>query len=754
MNVLAAAPVPVASILWQPSAGSWVLTVVCKATFLLRPGESPLAPDQQEAPTPHDAAWEEAPSRSLQSASDLAPVKPRADVVLVGFAFAPGKVPVRSLVARLAVGDLDKSIEVWCDRIFSQDGTLHEGPPFSQMPLVYERAAGGPGSWNPVGVSAGSRNAYGQVAVPNLQPPGLVLSDSSKPIEPTGFGPIAPTWPSRVEKLGRHAAGWSHRDWSRKPLPAGFDPAYFNIAPPDQQLPSLREDERLVLENLHPEHPRLVTQLPGLRPTAIIEGRRGGARPAPMRCDTLWIDTARGRCALTWRAQIALEHPEEHGRVVVTLEPPQLARGEAAERSVPPSSGHVAPRSRPSTTQTQIPGLRSEHAPVLPWKTEERGADSAPHSSPPSGGLPFRAPAAQGDLGASMMASLARRTPPAPPAGPLEQAPPPPPPPAMAPAGSLGFWGTNDGAPAMTVGQKFGAVEGAGRASLPAPAEDDRPSRVRASPPRSAAALADDIVELLWFDPAALPRVRARWSDLILELDFEELDPRHDLPAGDAAAAKDRHDVLGVLTDGSPIEPSGVHQALLASIGDRRRFTPPLVLVTGEARFPFDEVEALKATVAVVAPLAGPDKPLKDAIDAIGEVLKSPYLQSSTGVVDRLNQQLKELLAQSSRSSPTGQIEAHTERLLLEQRRYQTRRVLGDVWIRALLAAGGQGALPLYLPKALEHRLPLMTSLKVRVLAEAHLRQDQLEHSRYALKALALGRVFTTDELRPARTSD
>ncbi|AUX49057.1 hypothetical protein SOCE26_106020 [Sorangium cellulosum] len=750
MKVLAAGPVPVASILWQPAAGSWVLTVVCKATFLLRPGESPLAPDQ-EAPTPHDATWDDAPSRSLQSASDLAPAKPLVDVVLVGFAFAPGKVPVRSLVGRLAVGDVDKSIEVWCDRIFSQDGTLHEGPPFSQMPLVYERAAGGPGSWNPVGVSGGSRNAYGQIAVPNLQPPGLLVSDPNKAIEPAGFGPIAPTWPSRVEKLGRHAAGWSPRDWSRKPLPAGFDAAYFNVAPADQQLTSLREDERLVLENLHPEHPRLVTQLPGLRSAATVEGRRGGARTVPMRCDTLWIDTARGRYTLTWRAQIALEHPEEHGRVVVGLEP--LPARSEAERSLPPSSRHAAPRSG-AISQTQIPGLTTEHAPVLPWKTEERGADGlAPHSSPPGGGLPFRAPAAQGDVGASMAPSLSWRPPPPAPAFPLDQAPPTPPPASLAPAASRSFWGTNEAAPAMTVGQKIGAAESAARAPLPSPSDGDRPSRAGAPPPRSAAALADDLVELLWFDPTALPRIRARWSDLILELDFEELDPRHGLP-GDAAAAKDRHDVLGVLTDGSPIDPGGVPQALLASVGDRRRFTPPLVLVTGEARFPLDEIEALRATVAVVTPLAGPDKPLKDAIESIGELLKSPYLQSSTGVVDKLTQQLREHIAQSSRSLPAGQIEAHTERILLEQRKYQTRKVLGDVWIRALLAAGGQGALPLYLPKTLEHRLPMMTSLKVRVLAEAHLRQDQQEQSRYALKALALGRVFTVDELRPARTSD
>ncbi|WP_437599755.1 DUF2169 family type VI secretion system accessory protein [Sorangium sp. So ce590] len=740
MNVIAAGPLPVASILWQPQAGSWVLTVVCKGTFLLRPGESLFAPEQ-DAPNPSDATSEEAPSRSPQSASDLAPAKPRADVVLVGCAFAPGKAPVRSLTTRMIVGDVDKSIEVWCDRVFSQDGALHEGPPFSQMPLVYERAAGGPGSWNPVGVSGASRNAYGQLAVPNLQPPGVVISEPGKSIEPVGFGPIAATWPSRVEKLGRHAAGWPHRDWNRKPLPAGFDPAYFNIAPADQQLSSLREDERLVLENLHPEHPRLVTSLPGLRPVATVEGRRGGPRQVAMRCDTLWIDAARGRGSLTWRAQIALEHPEEHGRVVVSLEPSQLSWGEA-ERSMPPTSR----RAGMSTTQTQIPALQSEQAPVLPWKTEERGPDSVPHSSRPSGaGLPFRAPEALSSLAALSVSSVVRQAPPPPPAPPAEQAPLS----ALAPAP----WAA-DATPPMTVGQRFGAAESAARPPLPRSTESDGDARASAPSPRPAAAQPDDIVELLWFDPDALPRVRARWRELILELDFEELDPRHDLPADDAAAARDRHHVLGVLTDGSPIDPGGVHQAILASLGDRKRFAPPLVLVTGEARFPFDELEALRATVAVVTPLAGLDKQLKDAIDSVGELLKSPYLQSSTGVVDRLTQQLKEHLAQSQRALPAGQIEAYTERLLLEQRRYQTRKVLGDVWIRALLAGGVQRALPLYLPKALEHRLPMMTSLKVRILAEAHLRQDQLEPSRYALKAIALGRVFTADELRPGRASD
>src|SRR5262249_23627050 len=58
-----------------------------------------------------------------------------------------------------------------------------------------------------------------------------------------------------------------------------------------------------------------------------------------------------------------------------------------------------------------------------------------------------------------------------------------------------------------------------------------------------------DVVELLWYEPAALPRVRAWFADMIADLEFEPLDPRYELPAGDAQLAADRHTVFGVLTE-------------------------------------------------------------------------------------------------------------------------------------------------------------------------------------------------------------
>src|SRR5262245_56467957 len=118
MDLVSNTPLRTASIIWQPRAGAFSLTVVCKATFLLRPGESQLA-QTQEPLTKADEPWSGDPTRSLWAASDIAPLKPRADVMLVGHAFAPGQVPVRSLRVRLNVGEIDKTIEISCARSIS-----------------------------------------------------------------------------------------------------------------------------------------------------------------------------------------------------------------------------------------------------------------------------------------------------------------------------------------------------------------------------------------------------------------------------------------------------------------------------------------------------------------------------------------------------------------------------------------------------------------------------------------------------------
>src|SRR6185503_8404610 len=192
MDVISACPLEVASRAWRSIHGTWTLTVVCKASFLLAPGAVRLAPEQ-EAPNEDDMFWERDGRGGLHTTNNIVPFKPRADVVLVGSAWAPPGWQARTITARLAVGELDKAVEVVCER-----------------------------AWGPGGQRV------------------------------EGFGPIAPGLPARVAQLGPHAGRWSPSRWWEQPFPERFNPAFFNVAPPDQQVRSLQGDEALVLENLNP----------------------------------------------------------------------------------------------------------------------------------------------------------------------------------------------------------------------------------------------------------------------------------------------------------------------------------------------------------------------------------------------------------------------------------------------------------------------------------------------------------------------
>ena len=149
LDVRSLSPLPVTSLVWQPTRGQYSLTVICKATFDLAPSISTLS-QAQEPLREDDEHWGRDPAHSLYAPTDRVPFKVRGDVMLVGHAYAPRGTAVASLIARLVVGDVNKSIEVTTERAFMREGGIREGARFAKMPLHYERAAAGPD--NPVGV--------------------------------------------------------------------------------------------------------------------------------------------------------------------------------------------------------------------------------------------------------------------------------------------------------------------------------------------------------------------------------------------------------------------------------------------------------------------------------------------------------------------------------------------------------------------------------------------------------------------------
>jgi hypothetical protein len=100
VRVASQGPFSVASKVWRDARGRLTCTVVAKATYALAPGEAaPLntpCPIQEE-----DAHWDGDRSRSVHVLNDLAPFKRKAEVVVVGSAFAPQ--PAASILTRVIV---------------------------------------------------------------------------------------------------------------------------------------------------------------------------------------------------------------------------------------------------------------------------------------------------------------------------------------------------------------------------------------------------------------------------------------------------------------------------------------------------------------------------------------------------------------------------------------------------------------------------------------------------------------------------
>ncbi|MCA9618040.1 MAG: DUF2169 domain-containing protein [Myxococcales bacterium] len=312
MEVLSLTPLPVAALLWSAEQRGWSLTVICKATFDLVPGALPLASDQIPIHR-GDRHWNDDAKKSVYAPSDLAPFKPRVDVLVVGHAYAPGALPRASLTASLSARGIDKRLVVRGARVRDEAGNVGPAASFKRMPLHYEGAPGGADSENPVGIPIeGQLEADGAATLPSLEPsPGRTAEG------PLGFGPIAATWPSRLGKLGRHHEGWSHTTWYERAIPRELDLGYFNAAPNDQQIERLSPGDEIILENLNRDHPRLVFTIPAVEPVAYVERAAGEAELLTLRCDTLWIDTDEQTCTLTWRGQLRLHGPRESARCLV-----------------------------------------------------------------------------------------------------------------------------------------------------------------------------------------------------------------------------------------------------------------------------------------------------------------------------------------------------------------------------------------------------------------------------------------------------
>ena len=120
--------------------------VVVKGTFVVEPEGAVKLAQEQAAFVYADVFYGEPGQSSIKYECDFAPAKPAPEVIVRGHAFAPQGRPVSELSVVVEVGSWEKRLLVSGDRKwdFGLMGMAPMQPePFTQMPLVYERAFGG-----------------------------------------------------------------------------------------------------------------------------------------------------------------------------------------------------------------------------------------------------------------------------------------------------------------------------------------------------------------------------------------------------------------------------------------------------------------------------------------------------------------------------------------------------------------------------------------------------------------------------------
>lgn len=240
---------------------------------------------------------------------DMFMPKQKGEVLAAGSFFSPGGRPVLAGSVRIAVGEIDKTLNVFGDRYWIKKAGVVSGisdpQPMPEVDITYVNAFGGSGyKQNPLGKGTEEQGSEDAIPLPNIEYPDQLIGSLSDRPEPAGFGPLGPDWQQRAGKLGTYDQKWLETRWPW--FPEDMDWTYFNAAPEDQIIGRyFWGDEKVVIENMHPDRVKIETTLPGLRMRCFIEKHAEGKEifnEVKTRLDTVWLFPEQEMGALIWRA--------------------------------------------------------------------------------------------------------------------------------------------------------------------------------------------------------------------------------------------------------------------------------------------------------------------------------------------------------------------------------------------------------------------------------------------------------------------
>ncbi|WP_437502131.1 DUF2169 domain-containing protein [Sorangium sp. So ce1099] len=246
--------------------------------------------------------------------------KTRGELLVTGRCYPPGRVARPASSVRVKLGSIDKSLYVIGDRTWGLLG-MSDPAPFTEMPVTWRNAFGGEGfARNPLGKGHGDKSA----ALPNIESPRHLIRARGDRPAPAGLDGYDVTWPQRFSKIGTCDTAW--REECFPGFARDMDPTLFNMAPDDQQIDGFfRGDETFVVENMHPDKPRIEGALPGIKSRCFVCLKTSDGveiREPAMKLDTVRLFPHRERGVVLFRGgvEVAADDAKDVVAVLVACE--------------------------------------------------------------------------------------------------------------------------------------------------------------------------------------------------------------------------------------------------------------------------------------------------------------------------------------------------------------------------------------------------------------------------------------------------
>ena len=286
-------------------------------------GKLTLCEDQGEL-FEQDYYYDEPGTSSVRFESDLAPYKPRLDVVINGTAWAPEDKPVRHFTVGARIGDFTRLLNVYGPREWRKmvaTWQLTNGKPVTHVDLRYEFAQGGfyrlekgeelASSFNSVGIGWLPAKAQKELKLQHLPAPQFeLLPNPVKNIEdenlPAGFGFYGRGWHPRITFAGTYDEAW--KQYRHPFLPADFRFDYWCGAHPWMQFPLPKPMTHIpvTLKNLISHQEKSGQQIDFSVPVetlfAFVTTQQGAGVTYDLQLDTLVIDLPTRKVHCSYRA--------------------------------------------------------------------------------------------------------------------------------------------------------------------------------------------------------------------------------------------------------------------------------------------------------------------------------------------------------------------------------------------------------------------------------------------------------------------